>query len=74
MIKGSCIFLNLSNNKIVITAMATDVRSVNCLFPSTHTAPAIAPIAAALTPSTKAFMPGCLPYFLKYEAGMMVNR
>jgi len=42
--------------------------------PMTITAPVIAPIAAAVTPSTKATIPGRLPYFLKYGAGRMVNR
>jgi hypothetical protein len=34
-------------------------------FPSTITAPVIAPIAAAVTPSMKAAIDGICPYFLK---------
>ena len=40
----------------------------------TTTAPAIAPMAAAVTPSTNAMIAGRLPYFLKYGAGITVNR
>ena len=65
MIIGSCIFLNLNNNNNVETAIITEMISVNCRFANTSTAPAIAPIAAAVTPSTKALIAGCLPYFLK---------
>lgn len=65
MIKGSCIFLNLNNKNIVMIAITAAVQSVNCLFPKTNTAPIIAPMAAAVTSSTKALIPGCFPYFLK---------
>jgi hypothetical protein len=34
----------------------------------------IAPMAAAVTPSTNATMLGSLPYFLKYGAGITVKR
>ena len=43
-------------------------------FANTTTDPAIAPIAAAVMPSTKASNAGCLPYFLKYGAGKIVSR
>ncbi len=39
--------------------------SINCLLASTITAPAIAPTAAAVTPSINAFNAGFFPYFLK---------
>lgn len=49
-------------------------RADDCGRASITTAPAIAPMAAAVTPSTNAVSAGSLPYFLKYGAGMIVNR
>jgi hypothetical protein len=46
-----------------MTAKITEMMSVNCLFARTQTAPAMAPIAAAVTPLTNALMAGFLPYF-----------
>ena len=43
-------------------------------LPSTTTAPAMVPIAAAVQPSTNATMAGFLPCLRKYGAGMMVKR
>ena len=74
MIKGSWSFLNLNNSTITTNAIVAEVTSVICLLPNTPTAPIIAPIAAAVTPSTKALMDGCFPYFLKYGAGIIVKR
>lgn len=71
---GSCTFLYF--NSIAVTATAINIVGISfkVLFAKTRTAPAIAPIAAAVTPSTKAFIAGCLPYFLKYGAGITVNK
>ena len=69
---GSCSFLNLQSKATV--ASAPERTSVIERCASTMTAPAIAPIAAAVTPSTNAISAGCLPYFLKYGAGMIVKR
>jgi hypothetical protein len=56
-ITGSGI-LKRNKSKTVTTAIDTESISINCLFASTITAPAIAPIAAVVTPSTKALIPG----------------
>lgn len=48
-----------------ISVIVMLVISVNCFDPSMITAPAMAPMAAAVTPSIKAFKEGCSPYFLK---------
>src|SRR4051812_31131755 len=64
-IKGSCIFLKRRRIKIVTTAIATEIISVNCLLAKTITAPAIAPIAAAVIPSMIAFTFEFFPHFLK---------
>jgi chromate transporter len=49
----------------VAMARAAVIKSVTERWPMTTTAPAMAPMAAAVTPSTKAMTPGRLPYFLK---------
>ena len=71
---GSCSFLNLHNNAMVIAAISAAGRSNTERFAITITEPVMAPMAAAVMPSTKASTPGSLPYFLKYGAGMVVNR
>ena len=65
MTNGSGIFLNFHKTIIVANAIVTDGQSVSDRLPSTNTAPAMAPMAAAVMPSTKALMAGCFPYFLK---------
>jgi hypothetical protein len=49
-IKGSCIFLNRSNNNIVIIAIATEVTSVSCLFPQYKHGPYYCPNRCVLGP------------------------
>jgi hypothetical protein len=66
--------LEFPQDSAVPMARAAVTQSVIERWPSTMTAPVIAPMAAAVTPSTKATMPGCLPCFLKYGAGMMVKQ
>ena len=65
MMTGSCSFLNRHSNKSVVRAISVVGMSIKERFPRTITAPVIAPMAAAVTPSTKAMRPGSLPYFLK---------
>ena len=64
-INGSCSFLKCNKIKIVTRAIPTDIRSVNCLLANTTTAPAIAPMAAAVLPSTIALIAKFFPHFLK---------
>ena len=73
-ITGSGSFLNLHSTRAVTSASAAVTQSVIERWPMTITAPVIAPIAAAVTPSTKATIAGRLPCFLKYGAGRIVNR
>ena len=74
MINGSLIFLNLSRTPMVAKAISAVGMSLIVLMAITITAPANAPITAAVMPSTNAFILGCLPYFLKYGAGITVNK
>ena len=74
MITGSGSFFIFQRSRIVISSMASVGISVMERLPSTTTAPAMVPTAAAVTPSTKAMIPGLFPYLWKYGAGMMVNR
>ena len=53
----------------VTTAMATVHRSTSARVASTYAAPAIAPVAAAETPSTNALMSGWDRWRRKYGAG-----
>jgi hypothetical protein len=68
---GSGSFFNQSKRPIVTSRIAIlgysgrQPSAKIVRLPSTTHAPAIAPIAAAVTPSTNARMPGRLPYFLK---------
>ena len=74
MICGSFTFLVL--NKIITVAKAINAVGISfiVLMAITITAPANAPMTAAVIPSTKAFILGFLPYFLKYGAGITVNK
>ena len=54
MTSGSGIFLKRLKISQVESAMPTVVTSMRARRPSTKAAPAIAPVAAAVTPSTKA--------------------
>ena len=65
MIYGSGSFLNFRRRIAVINAMRIVATSVNVRCASTTTAPAIAPIAAAVTPSTNALIEGSFPYFFE---------
>jgi hypothetical protein len=65
MMYGSCIFLYMTSTTTVAAAIIMVGISINDLDPRMITAPAMAPIAAAVIPSTKALMPGRFPYFLK---------
>lgn len=62
---GSWSFLNFHSSTSV--AMASNVVGTSMIERRaiTMTAPVIAPIAAAVTPSTNAISAGSLPYFLK---------
>ena len=71
---GSGTFLKRHSTLAVASASAAVTQSVMERWPITITAPLIAPIAAAVTPSTNATIAGRLPCFLKYGAGMIVNR
>ena len=71
---GSGSFLKRHSTATVNSASAAVVTSLIERWPMTTTAPVIAPMAAAVTPSTKATMPGRLPCFLKYGAGRMVKK
>lgn len=72
-ISGSGSFLNFHSNAAVASANTAVIQSVIERVAITTTAPAYAPMAAAVTPSTNATMPGCLPCFLKYGAGSTVR-
>lgn len=74
MINGSFTNFNRQSAIAARRAMMIVVLSVNDLEPSIKTAPAIAPIAADVTPSTNALIEGNFPYFLKYGAGKIVSR
>ncbi|OMP13544.1 hypothetical protein COLO4_01454 [Corchorus olitorius] len=73
-ITGSDSFLNFSSSTTVTTASSAVGISTIERLASTITAPVMAPMAAAVTPSTNARIAGSLPYFLKYGAGKMVKR
>ena len=71
---GSGSFLKRHRIAAVAMASAAVIQSEMERWPMTITAPVMEPIAAAVTPSTKATTSGRLPYFLKYGAGITVNR
>jgi hypothetical protein len=56
MISGSWSFLNFTSRPTVTRPMMTVGGSTNARRPRTNPAPAMAPVAAAVTPSTKALM------------------
>ncbi len=56
------------------TAMRAVGTSTIARRPSTNAAPAMAPEAAAVTPSTKPLMTTFLAYFRKYGAGPTTSR
>src|SRR5689334_24857134 len=64
-INGSGSFLSFQMSTTVAMAIAEVVMSMIDRFASTITAPMIAPMAAAVTPSTNATSAGRFPYFLK---------
>ena len=64
-IRGSGSFLKRQSKATVTSANAAVTQSVIERWPMTITAPVIAPMAAAVTPSTKATIAGRLPCFLK---------
>lgn len=65
MINVSLAFLKRIRIATVDNAIPIDVRSLSVFLARISTAPAIAPTAAAVIPSTMAFIEGCFPYFLK---------
>ncbi len=71
---GSLIFFVF--NRIMIVAIAINAVGMSLIvrIAITITEPANAPTTAAVMPSTNAFMLLYLPYFLKYGAGIMVNK
>jgi len=71
---GSWSFLNLISRPSVTSAISTVGMSINARLPRTKAAPAIAPVAAVVTPSTNALRLGFLEKRRKYGAGMTVNR
>src|SRR3989442_5118822 len=71
---GAGIFFAFQRSSSVTAMMAMVGISVIERLPSTTTAPAMVPIAAAVQPSTKATMAGFLPCLRKYGAGIMVKR
>src|ERR1700674_958029 len=73
-ITGSGSFLNFHSRRTLTAASKAVGTSTIERLASTITAAVIAPIAAAVTPSTNATRRGSLPYFLKYGAGRMVKR
>ncbi len=66
-------FLRFNSATRVRRAMTAVAKSTIDRSPSTTTATAIVLIAAAVTPSTKAFTPASFPYFEKYGAGITVK-
>jgi hypothetical protein len=68
------IFLYFQSKYITIKAIKVVGMSINDFLPRMTTAPEIAPIAEAVTPSTNALMAGRFPYYLKYGAGKIVNK
>jgi hypothetical protein len=74
MITGSWSFLYFTSRPTMITAIRTVEVSSSARRPSTNAAPAMAPVAAAVTPSTNALMLGLCENRLKYGAGTTVNR
>src|SRR5262249_54492461 len=73
-ITGSGTFLNRHSTSAVAIARPAVIQSVIERCAITIAAPVMAPIAAAVTPSTKARMAGRWPWRLKYGAGRMVRR
>src|SRR5262249_45216441 len=73
-ITGSDTFFAFHSNSTVASARRAVGMSTIERLPSTMTAPVMAPIAAAVTPSTNATIAGSFPYFLKYGAGITVKR
>jgi hypothetical protein len=71
---GSGSFLNFQSNPSVTTPISAVGMSMMDRCPNTTTAPAIAPMAATVTPSTNAATPGILPYFLNKGAGITVSK
>src|SRR5436190_22564434 len=67
-IAGSGNFLTLQSSTSVASSTAIVGKSMIERLPRTITAPAMVPIAAAVHPSTKATIPGCLPCLRKYGA------
>ena len=62
---GSCSFLKRHSSAMVTSAMRAVGQSLIERLAITITDPVMAPMAAAVMPSTKASTPGNLPYFLK---------
>jgi hypothetical protein len=65
---------SLTRATSVAAAIKMVGRSMMERRPSTITAPAMAPMAPAVTPSTNAATAGCLPWRRNHGAGMMVSR
>src|SRR5438128_436297 len=71
---GSGSFFSFQSSPTATSAISAVIQSLMERSARTITAPVLAPIAAAVTPSKKATSAGRLPYFLKYGAGRMVKR
>jgi hypothetical protein len=73
MTRGSGSFFTRVNASQVATAMATVFQSMSARRPRAKAAPAIAPVAAAVTPSTNERTRGLSAKRRKYGAGMTMN-
>jgi hypothetical protein len=73
MTSGSGTFLKRVNTSQVATAMITVVTSMMARRPRTKAAPAMAPVAAAVTPSTKR-APRVVGEASEVGRGMMTKR
>jgi hypothetical protein len=74
MTAGSGTRLKRTSTRSAATAIAAVVASTIARRPRTKTAPAMAPVAAAVTPSTKALIAGIRESRRKCGAGITVNR
>src|SRR5438128_2890623 len=71
---GSGSFFTFQSSPTATSAISAVIQSLIDRSARTITAPVIAPIAAAVTPSTNATSAGRLPYFLNYGAGRIAKR
>ena len=73
-IYGSRIFFTNSKAQTVMMAINAVIMSTMLRVAITTTAPTNAPITAAVIPSTKVFTDWFFAIFLKYGAGITVNK